>query len=195
MPVDKAKLGMVHVYTGHGKGKTSAGIGLAMRAAGHGLNVRFIQFMKQGYTGERFIFEKFPNISFSAYGARCKNWEMHEQEIQNGTFEGFCRDCFKPYDEDKEMAQKGLIEAKKACQTRKWNVLVLDELTVALHYGHVQISQILDLIKSKDVNIEMIFCGRYAPKELKDAADLVSTIQPTKHYFSKGLMARKGIEF
>lgn len=195
MPVDKNKLGKVQVFTGHGKGKTSAAIGLALRAAGHGLKVRFIQFLKQGYTGERFMFEKIPNIKFTAYGARCRNWKAHEEEIRNGTFEGFCRECFKPYEEDKERALEGLKEAKECVTNSEWDVVILDEITVACKYGHIEPSQILNLLENKAKNTELVFSGRYAPDSLKNIADLITTMQPTKHYFSNGLMARKGIEF
>lgn len=195
MPVQKTKLGKVHVFTGHGKGKTSAAIGVAVRAAGHDLKVRFIQFMKQGYTGERFIFDKITNIKFSAFGSRCKNWETHEEEIRKGTFEGFCRDCFKPYAEDLPMCQKGLLEAKKCSSSGRWDVVILDELTIAIKYKYLQVQDALDLIREKHPNTELVFSGRFAPQELKDAADLVTTMQPTKHYFNKGLDARKGIEF
>ena len=195
MSVDRSTLGKVMVFTGLGKSKTTAAVGQAVRSAGHGLRVRFIQFLKQGYTGERFILEQLPQVKFSAYGSRCRNWEQHEREIKAGTFQSFCRDCFKPYPEDAPRAREGLAEARRCLSDGSWDLVVLDELTMAIKLGHLKLEEVLSVVGSKAKHTELIITGRFAPQALLEKADLVTEMRAVKHYFNKGFMARKGIEF
>ncbi len=167
----------VHVYTGNGKGKTTAALGLALRACGAGKKVFFAQFIKGKPYSEIEAINKFlPQITIKQYGL----------------------DCFiynEPTKADIKIAQEGLLEIEKIIQSEEYDILVLDEANIALYYNLFSLENFLKLIKSRPDNLEIIITGRYAPQELIDIADLVSEIKEIKHYYTKGVEARKGIEY
>lgn len=167
----------MHVYTGNGKGKTTAALGLALRACGAGKKVFFAQFIKGKPYSEIEAINKFlPQITIKQYGL----------------------DCFiynEPTKADIKIAQEGLLEIEKIIQSEEYDILVLDEANIALYYNLFSLENFLKLIKSRPDNLEIIITGRYAPQELIDIADLVSEIKEIKHYYTKGVEARKGIEY
>jgi len=170
--------GYVQVYTGNGKGKTTAALGLAFRAMGCGLKTYVGQFMK----GQK----------YSELDAACKVPDFI-------TIEQFGKDTFvhvkyPPLPEDIALVQKGLEKVKQAIASHKYNIVVLDEITTAFHFNLVSIDDMLSLIKNKPDGLELIFTGRYAPKELIEAADLVTEMTEIKHYYQKNVPARQGIE-
>ncbi|MCG8531006.1 MAG: cob(I)yrinic acid a,c-diamide adenosyltransferase [Desulfovibrionales bacterium] len=167
--------GYVQVYTGNGKGKTTASLGLALRAAGAGFNVFIVQFMKQGNYSEIKALSKFDNITVEQYGA--------------GKFvKG------QPSEDEKAAARKGY---ERLCQLIKENshdLIIAEESNVAVLCGLISESEQLALIDLKPENMELVFTGRGASEALKDRADLVTEMKEIKHYYQQGVSARVGIE-
>ncbi|MHA1964431.1 MAG: cob(I)yrinic acid a,c-diamide adenosyltransferase [Candidatus Thorarchaeota archaeon] len=180
--------GLVQVYTGDGKGKTTCALGAGLRAAGHGLEVLMISFMKAK------IAMRFGSSDIN-YG------EFRSTDlIPNFTIIPVGREIFvnkeNPDPIDIEMAQDGLRLAQEAIRDKKCDVLILDEINVAVEWNLISLNEQLDLIRTKPAKIELIMTGRYAQQEVLDAADLVTEMKEVKHYFEgNGLQARKGFEF
>ena len=194
--MDGKNYGKVHVYTGHGKGKTTASVGLMVRALGHDARVYFCQFLKMGYTGEAISLRRhFPKAKLEFFGPRCVNWEQHEKDIHAGTFEGFCRQCFDLTEKDEPLAQKGYEKLYKAAASGDYDLVIADEINVALHKKLLKKEQVLKLIKDKAKHTELVLTGRNADPEVMAKADLITEMRPLKHYFTRGFMAREGIEF
>jgi len=171
--------GMVQIYTGNGKGKTTAALGLAFRAAGHGYRSKIIQFMKgQIRYGELKSAKRFKGLI---------------EIVQCGRAEFV--DKKNPARIDIEMAQKALQLAKREMKKGEVDLLILDEICCALDYKLVKLSQVLELLKLKPEKMEMVLTGRYAPKSLCKKADLVTEMREVKHYWRKRVSGRKGIEF
>ncbi|MFH1190721.1 MAG: cob(I)yrinic acid a,c-diamide adenosyltransferase [Candidatus Omnitrophota bacterium] len=167
---------MIQVYTGNGKGKTTAALGLALRAAGAGLNVYIAQFTKGSCCSEHQALKKIKNIKLEQFGRACF--------ISN-----------KPERMDIELAQKGLSRVKEVIACKKYRVIILDEINIALKFRLVSLKAVLDIMKHTPENIELVLTGRDAPAQMIRAANLVSQIKEIKHYYIKGIKARRGIEF
>lgn len=168
--------GYVHVYTGDGKGKTTAALGLALRAAGSGLNVFFAQFVKGMRYSEHIALDKLADyITVKQYGREC-----------------FIKDA--PKQEDISAAQEGLLEVREIMLLGKYQVIVLDEANIATHYNLFSVEDLLDLIRLKPDDVELVITGRYADPRIIEAADLVTEMKEAKHYYQKGVSARDGIE-
>jgi cob(I)alamin adenosyltransferase len=171
------KKGLIHVYTGNGKGKTTAAIGLGVRAAGDGLKVLMIQFMK----GRR----------YSELDAL--------QQMKNFTVVQFGRDEFvskeKPAQIDIDLAQKGLTYAKDSIQKQHYDLIILDEMNVAVDYQLIAVQDVLQILKEKPESLELVLTGRYASSEIIQHADVVSEILEIKHPYQKGVQSRKGIDW
>jgi len=167
---------LIQVYTGNGKGKTTAGIGLALRAAGAGLKVFICQFAKPGDSSELKLLKKIKNIKVECFGSK-----------------GFIKRS--PCSEDIHLAKKGLSKIYKIIQEKSYDVLILDEINVALDIGLLELKDVIHMIKNTPPEIELILTGRNAPKQILKIADLVSEIKDRKHYYKKGVKARRGIEF
>ena len=170
--------GYVHVYTGNGKGKTTAALGLAFREMGRGLKTYIGQFMKGQRYGELDAARMVPEyITIEQYG---KDTLIH---IKN-----------PPDPSDVRMAQNGLAKAKAAMLSGKYNLIILDEIITAYYFQLIFLDDMLGMILQKPRGIELVFTGRYAPIELIDAADLVTEMAEVKHYYQKNVSARDGIE-
>jgi len=175
----KLQEGLIQIYTGHGKGKTTAALGLALRAVGQGLKVLMIQFMKgKRPTGELLMAQRLsPDLQIKPMG----------------------RDGFigpeGPAAKDMDLAKAALDEARKALNEKLCDVLILDEINVAVSMGLLSQKAVLDVIGCKPPDMELILTGRGAPKAFLERADLVTTMEPTKHYFDQGQEPRLGIEF
>jgi cob(I)alamin adenosyltransferase len=185
--------GIVQVYTGNGKGKTTTSLGLGFRAAGHGLRVCMVQFLKGAhYLGELESARKVKNFKIFQFGAPCP-WS---KDMEKGIIRcGSCRYCFTIHDEDRKKAQIGLDFAKEAVTSGDYDVVILDEANVAMSRGVLPVSDFLDVIKAKKPGVELVLTGRQAPKEIIEVADLVTEMREIKHPFSKGVEARVGIDF
>jgi cob(I)alamin adenosyltransferase len=168
--------GYVQVYTGNGKGKTTAAIGLSVRAAGAGLKVFIAQFIKQGDYSEIKTLKKLSDmITVEQYGM--------------GRFvDG------KPTAEDIDIAGEGLIRAKQVMLSGKYDVIILEEANVAVKYGLIPVQELIDVIAAKPESVEIVITGRNASPLILDIADLVTEMKPVKHYYNKGVGARLGIE-
>jgi cob(I)alamin adenosyltransferase len=171
------KKGFVHVYTGNGKGKTTAAIGLGIRAVGEGLKVLMIQFMK----GRR----------YSELDAL--------QQIKNFTVVQFGRDEFvskeKPEQIDIDLARKGFTYAKDIIQKGEYDLVILDEINVAVDYHLISLQEVIQLLKEKPEPLELVLTGRYASPEIIKHVDLVSEILEIKHPYQTGVKSRKGIDW
>lgn len=168
--------GYIKVYTGNGKGKTTAALGLALRSYGAGKKVFIGQFIKgKHYSEIDTIKNCLPNIELKQYGL----------------------DCFivnEPEEKDKIAAQNGLLEMSEIIASGKYDLVIMDELNVALYFRLFELETVLEILKSKPKNVEIVITGRYALQEIIDMADLVTEMTEVKHYFTKGIEARLGIE-
>ena len=169
--------GYIQVYTGNGKGKTTAAIGLALRAAGAGKKVYFAQFVKgKTYSEIKAIRKYLPDITIKQFG----------------------RGCFivkTPTSEDIEAARNGLNAVAGIVESGKYDLVVLDEATIAIYYKLFSVSELIGVLLKKPEETEVVITGRYAPEELIELADLVTEMKEVKHYYTKGVQARKGIEY
>ncbi|MGC9771023.1 cob(I)yrinic acid a,c-diamide adenosyltransferase [Fervidobacterium islandicum] len=168
--------GYIHVYTGNGKGKTTAAFGLALRAVCAGKKVYIGQFIKGMKYSELDAPKYLANLVIEQYGRNCF--------IKNA-----------PTEEDIRLAKEGLRRIREVLTSGEYDVVVMDEINVALYYGLFSVDEVLDLLKSKSEHVEVILTGRYAPQELVEIADLVTEMREVKHYYQKGVLARKGIEY
>ena len=194
--------GLVEVYTGTGKGKTTSSLGLALRAVGHNLNVYMIQFLKSGDTGELFSVQRYiPNITIAQFGVEAikeKQLKIFELTKEKKTKNVLREDevyRFPPDEEEREAARQGFEHAKKIVSSGRYNIVILDEINCVMSKGLLDVKDVLELMKSKPENVELILTGRDAPNEIIEAADLVSEIKRVKHPYDKGILARKGIEY
>ena len=171
------RTGYVQVYTGDGKGKTTAGFGLAMRAAGQGLRVLVLQFMKGDPTWGEIV------------SAERLGIETEQVGLDHWVLKG------KATDDDRAAAAAGFRRACELVDSGNYEVVVLDELITALFFELVAIDDVLALLRDKPRHVELVLTGRRAPAELVAAADLVTEMRPLKHYFDAGVGAREGIEY
>ncbi len=168
--------GYIQVYTGDGKGKTTAALGLALRAAGAGLKVYIAQFVK--------------GMKYSELNSLAKLSEFI-------TIKQFGRDCFifrEPDKEDIQAAQEGLKEVREIMCSGKYQMIILDEANIATYYNLFSVEELLDFIQVKPEKVELIITGRKADPRIIEAADLVTEMKEIKHYYQKGVQARDGIE-
>lgn len=171
--------GYIQVYTGNGKGKTTAAIGLAIRAAGRDQRTYVAQFMKKGEYGEILLINKYLKdfIVIEQFGLFTFH---HKGDVVS--------------EKEKNAALKGIDAVKNAIKSEKYNIIILDEVNVLLHFKIIGINHILEIIKKKPKNIELILTGRYAPDEILKRANLITEMKKIKHYFDSGIKARTGIE-
>jgi len=170
--------GFIQIYTGNGKGKTTAAIGLAVRAAGFGLRSYIAQFMKE-----------FPYNEHKGL----------KHLIEWITIEQFAGDDFvykkePPGKKEIDKARRGLAAAKAKMLSGKYDLIILDEVCVSIYFGLFSDEEILTFMKQKPENVELILTGRYCPDKLLDKADLVTEMKEIKHYYQEGITARRGIE-
>jgi len=174
----KLTKGYVQVYTGNGKGKSTAALGLAFRAMGRGLKTYIGQFMKGCYYGELEAAKMVsPYITIEQYGR-----------------DTFVQVKSPPPEEDLRLAQEGLARAREAMLCGGYSIVILDEIITAHCFNLVSLAEIEGIIASKPEMVELVFTGRYAPPEVIAAANLVSEITEVKHYYRRGIYAREGIE-
>lgn len=180
---DKKDRGYVQVYTGDGKGKTTAAMGLALRALGQGKKVAITMFTKGGDNyGEVKAFNKLqPDLR--------KNLTLNQAGLDRIVYTS------NQTENDKIIMQKGWEDAKKIINSGETDIVILDEMNIAIDLNMVDEKDVLETIKNKPKNVEIVLTGRNAHQSIIDAADLVSNIQPVKHYWNKGVQAREGIEY
>ncbi len=168
--------GYIQVYTGNGKGKTTAALGLAVRAAGAGFKIFIAQFIKKRKCSEHILLEELSDrIVIRQYG---RGFLMGKT----------------PSAADIKAAQEGYAEVRDALLSKEYEVVILDEANVAVHYGLISVQELLDLMAIKPKGVELVITGRYADKQVMDHADLVTEMRDIRHYQKKGVQARRGIE-
>ena len=168
--------GYIQVYTGNGKGKTTAAFGLALRAAGAGKQVFIAQFVKgQEYSEIKAVRELLPTVTVKQYGL----------------------DCFivnTPTQADIDIARQGLEEVAAIIASGGYDIVILDEANIAIFYKLFTAAELIEILKSKPENVEIIITGRYACPEILETADLVTEMKEVKHYYTQGVQGRVGIE-
>jgi cob(I)alamin adenosyltransferase len=174
----KTAMGLVIVITGNGKGKTTAAFGQALRAIGQGYKVFVLQFMKGRKYGEFIAAEKYlPHLTIRMSGL--DSFVMRDN----------------PAAIDIELAQKGLDAAQKEINSGKYDMVILDEINVALDFKLIALTEVIELIKNKPATLDLILTGRYAPPEIIELADTVSEVKEVKHHYKAGIKDRAGIEY
>ena len=175
--------GYIQVYTGNGKGKTTASLGLALRALGRGWKVLIVMFTKGGNDYGELIF----------FSTLCPELKDKVKIVQAG-LDRIVYSTNMSADDSKQI-QKGWEIAKKAIQNDEYQLIILDEANIALDLKLIDLNEMIDVLKNKPEEMEIVLTGRNAKEEIIDIAHLVSEIKPVKHYWDKGIKARKGIEF
>ena len=170
--------GLLIVYTGPGKGKTTAAFGMALRAMGHGLKVGIVQFIKGGQdSAERVVLSRFENMDFQTLGEGF-TWQTQDRE------------------RDIAAAERGWVEAERMIHDPGYALVILDELNLVLKYGYLEPERVLATFSSRRPELHLVVTGRHAPAALVELADLVSEIRAIKHpYREQGVKAQRGIEF
>ncbi|MDY6936004.1 MAG: cob(I)yrinic acid a,c-diamide adenosyltransferase [Spirochaetota bacterium] len=170
--------GYTHLYTGNGKGKTTAALGLTLRAAGAGLRSIIIQFMKGQHYNELNSIEKLSGlIQIEQYGSK-----------------KLCRVDDESYDEHYRLCQDGLVRAHEIIDDDRFSIIILDEIVTAFQFKMVAMDKIIEIIRRRPKNKELVLTGRGATQEIIDICDLVTEMKEIKHYYNKGVLARIGIE-
>lgn len=173
--------GLVQIYTGNGKGKTTASIGLGVRAYGNGLKVIMIQFLKSGVTGELNVLNKLGE-NFKVYRFEKEKdftWNLTEEQK----------------DELKKEINEGFNFAKKVVEENNCDMLILDEVMAAINGGYIQEDEVIKLLNNKNDKMEIVLTGRNVSERIAEKSDLITEMKEVKHYFQKGIPARQGIEF
>lgn len=171
-------LGLVHIYTGDGKGKTTAALGLALRAAGHGLRTYIAQFMKGQDYGELEAVKRLsPLITIEQFG------QAGFVHVKQATAE------------DVALAHAGLERVRQALHSGQYDIVVMDEINVALFFELLTVDEVLSLIENRPPGVELVLTGRRVPEKLIAHADLVTEMREIKHPYQKGIKARRGIEY
>ncbi len=168
---------MIYVFTGNGKGKTTCALGMGLRAAGAGLRVFMVQFLKKDKSSELQSIKKVNNFDAKTFGR------------------GICISKKNISSKDFALAKQGFNFVEKMAESKKYDMLILDELNLALKFGLLEVKQVLDFLKEYSKQIDIVLTGRYCPKEIIEIADLVTELKEVKHYYKKGAKARKGIEY
>ena len=172
--------GLVHIYTGDGKGKTTAAVGLGIRAWGRGMKVLMVQFLKGNESGELIAIRRLGEGFHVNPGQPMGKftWNMNEEELKQAAL----------------LQKKQLEYAQKEAVTGKWDMLILDEIMAAVTTGMIPLEDVLSIISNRPDKLEIVMTGRNAPDSLIKAADYVSNIQEVKHPMNQGVAARRGIE-
>jgi len=178
MTQKRLKQGLIQVYTGDGKGKTTCALGLALRAVGQGFKVFMVQFLKTDDTGEVQAARRLaPDFTMESFGTP-----------------GFPR-LSDPDPETVAAARQAFALARQVILGGEHDLVILDEINLSLKYGLVPLAEMLEILRQRPPNVEVVLTGRDAPSELVDLADLVTEMRPVKHYFEAGVKARRGIEW
>ena len=174
--------GIIQVYTGPGKGKTTAALGLTWRALGAGLRVAFFQFLKGGvHTAELNLIGRFgPRLWFKRFASQATPFSLGQGP---------------PGEQDRQNVREAWETAKTALVSGEWDVVVLDEINNVLAHELLSVSEVIEVLQQRPQHVEVVCTGRGAPRQLVEAADLVTEMLMIKHPYEHGLKARKGIEF
>lgn len=190
--------GCIQVYTGDGKGKTTAAIGLTIRALGAGLSVYFAQFMKVPSSSEHRILQQFaPQLTLRTWGKPC--FIARREDLSPEFLQQWEKSCVifakgQPPADYQALLEQGLAEAGQAMHSGMYDVVVLDEINMAMHFELITPAQVLQALADRHPGTEIILTGRHCPDEILAKADLVTEMREIKHYYQIGIEARMGIE-
>jgi cob(I)alamin adenosyltransferase len=183
---------MIYVLTGNGKGKTTSAIGMAVRAAGAGKKVLFIQFLKPGDSSEIKALKSIKDVKIFSFGRprllATKQTLLNNPELKRQGVKALA-------EEDTILAKQGWQKAKEALVKNQADMLILDEVSLALYYQLLDLKEVLDFLKKYGAKKDVVLTGRYCPKEILELANLVTQMQEIKHPYQKGISQKKGIEF
>ncbi len=204
------RLGLIHIYTGEGKSKTTTSMGMAMRAVGQSLRVHVVQFLKGGaYTGELIAAGRhLPNLEITQFGKPCVK---EKKQVKLGSFTsdeepeveyyredvecGPCRYCFLADEEEKRLGREAFEHSKKVLSSGLYQMVILDEINVSIAKGIISIPEALELISMKPQNTELVLTGRGCPPEVMEVADYVTETKQLKHPIDRGIYGRRGVEY
>ena len=179
MDIKTLKKGYVHVYTGNGKGKTTASLGLAFRAIGHGFKVYIVQFIKavkkKHYYGELLSADAHHNLTIAQFGVGFVG--THSAEV------------------DKVVANKALRFSEGIIASGEYDLVILDEINIAIHYKLIDPDEVIEMVKGKPEDLELVLTGRYAAPEIIEIADYVTEMKMIKHPYLNNVRSRRGIEY
>jgi cob(I)alamin adenosyltransferase len=175
--VEEMIKGLIQVYTGDGKGKTTAALGLALRAAGRNMKVLIVQFMKKWDYGELHSVKLIPNITLKTFGTKEFVYKGKVKKI------------------DYEEAQKAFSFGVEGTQSGNYDIVIFDELNMALYYELLNLKEVVEKLKGRPDGVEVVITGRKAPEEIIEIGDLVTEMREVKHPYQKGIKARMGIEY
>lgn len=201
MSRQRLEKGLVQVYTGNSKGKTTASLGLALRAIGHGFKVCMVQFMKGGaYTGELFAAPRlYPNLKILQYGITCPYSSLIRQGDAKCCGCGACFPLLNKEDKNQQKVEKlvrmALTAADEVISSDDFDIVILDEINNMFSYNLVTIEDVKNLLQKKPSQVEVVLTGRNAPPEIIELADLVTEMNLIKHPFQQGISSRRGIEY
>jgi len=188
------KMGLVHVLTGDGNGKTTSAIGITVRAAGRGLNAAFVQFLKGGLSSEIPPLQKLGILVVS--GTKyCDRQGEHTEHLHEKGFMVFCKGCFAINSEDRKLVRQAFERALDFCSSGKYDLVVLDEIFWAIRENLVSEAEVLSLVRGRAVNCEIILTGRGSTPAIEEIADYVTYVQKKKHPFDAGVVSRSGIDY
>lgn len=168
--------GYIQIYTGDGKGKTTAALGIAIRAAGYGMKTYIGQFMKGQHYGELTALKNHPHITIEQYG---DTEHVHREKVTQKHI---------------DQAHHGLERARQMLLSNQYDIIILDEINVAIWFDLLKQEKVIEVLNERPEHVEVILTGRHAPELLIDLADLVSDVKEIKHYYNIGVKARIGIE-
>lgn len=191
------KTGYVQVYTGNGKGKTTAALGITMRASGAGMKIAFIQFMKALGYSEQKILPTLPGVTWKTLGKPffiAKAGSISKEELAEYGDSCVVFEEGNPPAEYVKMINDGFAEAREMVLSGDYDMVVLDEINCTMFFGLLDVEKVLELIWNKPAHTELILTGRCAPEKIIEAADLVTEMREIKHYYNDGVQARRGIE-
>ena len=189
--------GYVQVYTGNGKGKTTAALGITMRASGAGMKIAFIQFMKALGYSEQKILPTLPGVTWETLGKPffiAKAGSISEEDLAKYGDGCVVFEEGNPPEDYVKMIADGFAEAREMVLSGDYDMVVLDEINCAMYFGLLDVKEVLELIENKPEHTELILTGRCAPEEIIEVADLVTEMREIKHYYYEGVEARRGIE-
>ena len=187
-------IGLVHVLTGDGNGKTTSAIGISVRAVGRGMKVAFVQFLKGGLSSEIAPLRQL-GVNVLSGTKHCPRHTEHEAQLNEKGFMVFCRDCFAINKDDRRLVADAFARASEFCKSGEYGLVVLDEIFWAIKEGLVSEAEVIALIKAKAPSCELILTGRGSTQAIEDVSDYVSSIQKKKHPFDKGVLSRSGVDY
>lgn len=191
---NQRNIGLVHVLTGEGNGKTTSAIGISVRAVGRNMKVAFVQFLKGGLSSEIAPLRQL-GVNVVSGTKHCPRHTEHQAQLNEKGLMVFCRDCFAINSDDRGLVRDAFLRAIAFCKSGEYELVVLDEIFWAIKEGLVSEQEVLALVNSRAKNCELILTGRGSTPAIEEISDYVSSIEKKKHPFDKGVLSRSGVDY